>query len=241
MVGSGLTQRVCRAEAAQSKLLASSGFVHAFAGVETATRAELAETLRVPEFALYEVNQVHGPVVAVAAGDTASMRRFDADALIATPEQARAVAVRTADCVPILLADLRSGAVAAVHAGWRGIEARVLGAAISALPDSAELVAAIGPHIGPCCFEVSLDVAERISNAASAAVVRRTRADKAWVDLGEAARVQLHMLGLPDTHIDLLAHCTFCSSGYHSYRRDGAAAGRQWSAIVSDVRSKTAR
>jgi YfiH family protein len=109
---------------------------------------------------LVQVNQVHGRahVVVRAGAPLAAGDRPEADILVSNAAEA-AVAVRAADCVPILLADRKTGAVAAVHAGWRGTCAGAAGAAVGALraefgsrPD--DLVAAIGPSIGVCCYEV---------------------------------------------------------------------------------------
>ncbi len=214
----------------QSKLLSRAGFNHVFAGVATASRMQLAVQLGVREPALYEVTQVHGAAVTIAGGSAASLRSVEADALIGTPERARGVAVRTADCVPVLLADLRSGTVAAVHAGWRGIEARVIAAAVDAMPHGAELVAAVGPHIGPCCFEVSREVGERIARASYGQVITRTTLEKSWVDLGVSAELQLRALHIHQ--VEQVFVCTHCGEGFYSYRRDPGV-GRQWSAIAA--------
>jgi hypothetical protein len=93
--------------------------------------------------------------------------------------------VRVADCVPVLVGDLFSGRAAAIHAGWRGIEAGIIGAALAALGDSRRArVAAVGPCIGSCCFEVGMDVADRIAAAARdrAVVVSTSRSSKAALD-----------------------------------------------------------
>jgi copper oxidase (laccase) domain-containing protein len=117
--------------------------------------------------------------------------------------------------------------VAAIHAGWRGVVGGVVRAGVGLLGGRA-LVAAIGPCIGPCCFEVGRDVAEKLGF-----VVRET-GDKAYVDLRAAVRSQLVALGLDDARIEDVAGCTRHEPGrFHSFRRDGANSGRMLAAIRS--------
>jgi YfiH family protein len=139
-----------------------------------------------------------------------------------------------ADCVPVLVASTDTGAVAAIHAGWRGVVAGVVPAGVellrgaSALAGQAPLLAAIGPCIGPCCFEVGADVAERIG------FVTRRAGDKAYVDLRAAVRAQLRALGLPDEAIEDVPGCTKHEPDrFHSFRRDGANSGRMLAAIAT--------
>lgn len=213
---------------------------------------------------LFQARQVHGRELLVAGGDPAAMLARDADAIVAEPNSGDAAAVRVADCVPILVADTLTGRVAAVHAGWRGVVADVLGAAVRHLlegrprgrgpgaPDASSprhavdaaapgLLAAIGPCIGPCCFEVGADVGETIARATTAdAVARRDDArGKAFVDLRVAVRAQLRAQGLPDEAIDDVpdrtrAGCTRCEAPrFYSFRRDGDASGRLIAVIVA--------
>ena len=108
--------------------------------------------------------------------------------------------MRVADCVPVLVADEASGDVAAIHAGWRGVAGGVVRAGVERLAagrSGARLVAAIGPCIGPCCFEVGRDVAGQIERASCGArVIATERGDKAYVDLRAAVRAQLAALGV---------------------------------------------
>lgn len=194
---------------------------------------------------LYQVHQVHGPELLVAEGDPASLLRQEADALVAEPGSGHAVAVRVADCVPVLLADPRTGRVAAAHAGWRGVVADVLGVAVRHLvqrgADAGELLAALGPCIGPCCFEVGADVGESLARAtSSSAIARRDEArGKVFVDLRAAVRAQLRELGLRDEAIDDVpdrtsAGCTRCDAQrFYSYRRDGDSSGRLIAVIAA--------
>lgn len=120
--------------------------------------------------------QVHGcRVVCIRKGadptSLAAMQRTrpEADAMI-SDDPSIGLVIRAADCVPLLMADRRGGVVAAVHAGWRGTAARVGPATVAALGDAfgsrpADLVAAIGPSIGPCCYEVGSDVVDAFAAA----------------------------------------------------------------------------
>jgi copper oxidase (laccase) domain-containing protein len=129
--------------------------------------------------------------------------------------------------VPVLVADPASGRAGAIHAGWRGVVSGVVRAGVELL-GGRDVVAAIGPCIGACCFEVGRDVAERIG------FVVRVEGDKAYVDLRAAVRAQLRLLGLADEAVDDVAGCTRHEpERFHSFRRDGANSGRMLAAIAS--------
>jgi hypothetical protein len=198
-------------------------------------QARLAAALGVPATSLYQVTQVHGADVVVAEGDPAATVKREADALVAVPAgEPRAVAVRIADCVPLLVGDRDTGRVAAIHAGWRGVEAGVVSRALAALGASPSgLVAAIGPCIGACCFEVDRDVAARIARATVPDVVAREDGEKAYVDLRLGVRGQLRGAGLADASIDDVGGCTRCDrEQFYSFRRDGEESGRLVGAVV---------
>ena len=170
--------------------------------------------------------QIHSCRVLVADGRTG--RIGEGDALIARMPGTR-VGVRTADCLPVLLADERLHAVAAIHAGWRGTVQGIAGRTVEALVRTfgsrpEDLHAAIGPGIGFCCFEVGPEVAAefRALFPERDDLGRRTR-----VDLAEANRRQLAAAGLPPSRIYCGAPCTVCApEDFHSWRRDGERAGR---------------
>jgi hypothetical protein len=136
------------------------------------------------------------------------------------------VAVKTADCVPILLVDERRRAVAAVHAGWRGTVARILPAAVDAMrerfgTDPIDVHAAIGPAIGPCCYEVGPEVAVQFGGQG-----------RGHIDLPATNRAQLIETGVSPGRIYTSSLCTRCNSvEFHSFRRDKEAAGRLYSFI----------
>jgi len=147
-----------------------------------------------------------------------------------------ACAVRSADCVPILLGDRRSGVVAAVHAGWRGAVNGIVSSAVDALRAIAPepvLIAAIGPHISPAAFEVSEDVAETLLKASHDPYIVDRSGPKPHVDLRRMLRAELHANGLAHAAIDDVWGCTFLEpEHFFSFRRDGKASGRHLSAIV---------
>ena len=234
-----------------SALLADAGFRHGFSTRRGGDDlGALAAAVGFAPDRAHQVSQVHGARVLEAAGSPDEQRREEADGL-ATRAPGVAVAVRTADCVPVLIGDPRSGAVAAVHAGWRGVVAGVLGEALRTLAawgaHAGNLVVVIGPHIGPCCFEVSAEVGDAIAASArggaragdeSAAVLARRAGDKAYVSLEAAVRAQLMESGITAARIERVAGCTRCdASRFFSYRREGKAAGRHVAIIVAGSQS----
>ncbi|WP_268921253.1 peptidoglycan editing factor PgeF [Sandaracinus amylolyticus] len=185
---------------------------------------------------LYETSQVHGAAVrAVSAGDdVTSVRRVEADALVAAGEGI-AVGVRTADCIPVLVADEASGRVAAIHAGWRGVVANVVPRGIEALGAPASgLVCAIGPCIRAASFEVGEDVAEQIQAVARGEDVIERGFAKPHVDLVRAVIAQLAELGVARGRIEDVGGDTFAEDArFFSHRRDGGKSGRMLSVIVA--------
>jgi polyphenol oxidase len=172
------------------------------------------------------VRQVHGARVLRLDAPGAPVEEADA---VVSVRPAVAACVSVADCVPVLLADPETGAVAAVHAGWRGTMARVASAAVAALARTGarpeRLIAAIGPSIGPCCYEVSADLAARF-RAEMGPVVREDPTPH--LDLWAANRGILEAAGVPPGRIDLLSRCTACERElFFSHRRDAGQTGRQ--------------
>ncbi len=182
-------------------------------------RRRLAIAVDYAEDRLYEVSQVHGADVRVLAPDdsVAGVRTTEADAIVALAREARvAIGVRVADCVPVLIADIETRAVAAVHAGWRGVVRGVIPAALDALAREAgsrpsSLVAALGPHIRVGAFEVGDDVAREIAAVAHGRAVVHEATPRPFVDSldrdprparerraragGDRRRGRLHVLG----------------------------------------------
>ncbi len=144
------------------------------------------------------------------------------------------IAVRVADCVPILLWDPFAGAVAAVHAGWRGTAANIVGAAVRAgaalNAEPGRLYAAIGPCISGARFEVGPEVVEGLRAAGlqdEQFGLHTGPRGRPHVDLRRANRALLVRAGVRDDRIEDVGGCTYDQPAlHHSWRRDGAAAGR---------------
>lgn len=170
-----------------------------------------------------KVRQVHGKtIVAGHSGDCG-----EADALW-TDLPELALEVVTADCVPVLLAS--PGRVAAVHAGWRGFVAGVLEVALSGFENPETVLAWVGPAIGPCCYEVGDEVADLVVARSAPQVRVPGRGARPHLDLPLAAEIALRGVGVAE--VRRLVCCTACHPEWlESYRRDGAAAGRNRSWI----------
>ena len=174
--------------------------------------------------------QVHGAEV-VRVGDAGGGGRFvgsleglaEADASVTTSPGV-ALAALGADCPVVLLWSADGMAVAAAHAGWRGLMAGVLDAAVAGLgvpPGSVR--AAVGPRVGPCCYPVEATLRQAMADRFGPQVVNGDA-----VDLGLACTAALHGAGVGAHAISVVGACTSCDSErFFSYRRDGAATGRQ--------------
>lgn len=198
-----------------------------------------AVALGVDSDKLYMLSQVHGTKAIVLSGSENSEEVITREGdITASKVPGVACGVRSADCVCILLGDRSTGAVTAVHSGWVGTVANAARAGVQALRSlaaSADIIAAIGPHIEQCCFEVGDDVAEKLAKCSSlgTAVVDRSRA-KPHVNLRAIIRAQLIETGVAEASIDDVPGCTVCRSDrWFSYRRDGNRSGRLLAAIVA--------
>lgn len=190
---------------------------------------------------LVTVTQVHGKHV-LEAPEAVSLDHVpdaagQADA-IWTRRAGQAVAVKTADCVPVLIVDPVGQRVAAVHAGWRGVMSAVITCTLEALvkvgsrPD--DLWVAVGPCIQICCYEISAELAAQFSATFGDAVISNV-GNKAHLDLPAALLKTLGGIGVPKDQIDVLPHCTSCDrQRFFSHRRDGPTTGRQLSFVVAD-------
>lgn len=173
--------------------------------------------------ALATLKQIHSADCIAAEGRIGLLG--EGDALLENTPGA-VVAVKTADCIPLLLVDEANRAVAAVHAGWRGTAAQIARRAVEAMrarfgtaPE--RLHAALGPGIGKCCFEVGPEVAEQFG-----------RAGRAHIDLAEENRRRLFEAGVTPVRLYASNLCTVCGAGeFHSFRRDREHAGRMHSFV----------
>jgi purine-nucleoside/S-methyl-5'-thioadenosine phosphorylase / adenosine deaminase len=199
--------------------------------------ARLGQVLGVAGDHIVRVRQVHGRTVLTADAATVATDLVEADAIVGR-DVGRVVSVRTADCVPILLADRGRRLVAAIHAGWRGTVAGVAAATVELIEalgvPAADLVAAIGPAIGPCCYQVDDLVHTRFTDGWSRAPAWFVAdGDGHWrLDLPAANAAQLIDAGLRPDAVHQSGQCTAHQPGrWHSHRRDGADAGRMVAAI----------
>jgi YfiH family protein len=197
-----------------------------------------------------QATQVHGRTVVVAGPHPWPPPWPDADVLLSAVSST-AVAVRAADCVPLLLADRATGAVAAVHAGWRGTAASAAPAAVAAMAREfgtrpADLIVAIGPSIGSCCYEVGPDLVDAFAAAGHARHLidrwflspapRRgsTERPPMRLDLAGANRDQLILAEVPEEQIHACGLCTAMHLDVlTSYRAEGDGAGRMAGTIAA--------
>ena len=208
--------------------------------MDGADLVELCEALGSDTLAVEHVRQVHGARV-VELGPEPLPPETEADGLI-SERPGRAVLVRTADCVPVLLARADGRRVAAVHAGWRGLVAGVIPRALELL-EPGRFVAAIGPSLCVRHFEVGGEVAEAFQDAALGEAVQPQATDRPHVDLVRAAALQLARGGVLE--VEELGRCTWEDAELDSYRRDvthgGAASTGRIGAGIAPVWSPTAR
>lgn len=239
----------------------------AAAGEDPEAWAEVGRAMRVGPAGLVRVRQVHGAaaVVGSAGGRPASGARPRADVIVSADPDA-AIAVQAADCVPLLVADRRTGAVAAVHSGWRGTALDTAAGAVGAMRRAfrsrpADLVMAIGPAIGACCYEVGRDVRDRFAaagfgrhaidrwfrerpleidgNPPMPGLPSPPRADHWYFDGWTATRDELVAAGVPPEQIHLARLCTASHPDVLcSHRREGPAAGRLAAAIRAARRER---
>jgi hypothetical protein len=179
---------------------------------------------------LFLMTQVHGANVERAPWEG----RPEADAGIAEGPGVL-VGVETADCLPVLVIDPRLRAVAAAHAGWRGTVAGVVQTTVRALVGrgsrAEDLVAALGPSIGPCCYEVGDELVAAFAPWGEA-FFRRGPGGRLRLDVRAANTRLLLDQGLLPDRIHHVRDCTFCQADrYHSYRREGKGGGRMVSFV----------
>lgn len=224
--------------------------------------AQIADEAATGAGALVRLHQVHAAdAVTYRSNDGPGSVTARADIAL-TDDPSLALAIQTANCLPILLVDRTRRAVAAAHAGWRGLALRVPLVVVDRLRGDfgcrpGDLIAAIGPAIGSCCYEVGADVraafvaarfenveiarwfqdtpSARSANPPMRSLASRRRPDHWFFDGWACARAQLESAGVPRAQIFGADLCTASHEPYFcSYRRDGSVAGR----MAAVVRSK---
>jgi len=163
------------------------------------------EAVGAPGWPIMKLRQVHSAKVVDITDTSAANEAVEGDAAV-TGLRGIVLGIQTADCVPVLIADLRGTAVAAIHAGWRGTASRIVESTVGKLRkkfsfDPRDLIAAVGPHIGICCYEVGQDVVDAIGDR----VVFESRPDwtRPHLNLADANRRQLINSGLLAEQIEI--------------------------------------
>jgi len=203
-------------------------------------RQEIAADLGVDEdFHFVVANQTHSDhIKVITKAETKGWGSLedaieDCDALI-TQEKKVVLTILTADCVPVLLYDPKQEVVAAVHAGWKGTQAKIVAKTVlkmQALFDSKaeDIVAAVAPSIGRCCYEVGEDVAKYFFDTPEGFT---QKGDKFMLDLSYINKYQLLGVGLRKENIEMSGVCTACEvEDYFSYRKEQGCSGRFMSMI----------
>jgi len=205
--------------------------IHGF-GVRGVMPSQYLDALGIKDRFIVETDQMHGGTVHYLMWPKKGSV-LEGDAFI-SDRPGMVCFVRGADCVPILIADTKRPAVAAVHAGWRGTVENVIGETLKAMKgvfgtESSDCVAAIGPAICGKCYEVGSEVVEAISKLD---VGKEWLIDSNHVDLKMAVASLLQKSGVPRSNIDVSNHCTFCDPAFASWRRDHDEDERQFSFIM---------
>lgn len=205
-------------------------------------RELLCSAFDISEHTLVTVEQVHGNRLlvideTVQAGEQLGTLGYDG---IITAIPGTPIGIKTADCVPVLLADCKRRVVGAVHAGWKGtvlgIAAKAAGVFMETFSSEPEdILAIIGPAIGPCCYEVDEVVFHRFDNTREGriALTGGRKKGKWWLDLSAANRSQLQGVGIPRGNIFSAGICTSCRQDtFFSHRGEAGNTGRQLNFIV---------
>lgn len=210
----------------------TDGNINAIAGMINSPGKEAYEDerVRLAEQAKFSVDniaygyQIHSATVnLVGSGGYAG----EGDGLI-TANSEVALTIQVADCVPLFIHSRDNCVLGLFHVGWRGAIAGIVEKGISLMANHldaapAQMEAVLGPAIGPCCYEVKEDVADRFPNI----FLSRKDEEQHCLDLPAFVRTTLINAGVFQDNIHVDRRCTFCSDeGFHSFRRDGDSAGR---------------
>jgi hypothetical protein len=198
---------------------------------------KLASAFNIPMENFLVLNQVHGDNVFVIKphGDYFTSREaLNYDAIL-TNRTDLAICIKTADCVPVFVVDRIKKVIAAVHAGWRGSALGITAKVVRLMQNSygsepQNILAAIGPSIGACCYEVDLPAADafRCQNNAEDFLFPGKRKNRWMLDLVEANRRQILDCGIPAANIEASDLCTVCCrDDFFSHRGSGGITGRQ--------------
>ncbi len=207
--------------------------------------ARLCRALGIDPRQLAAARQVHGARTVVldrkhaGAGMVAALPAAGEGDVLLAPAQGPWPVVKLADCLAVLIADAKTGALAAVHAGWRGTAARVAARALEEMArifrtEPRDCQVALGPCVGPCCYTVGEDVARAFAGDLARAL-RRDEQGAFRLDLALANRWQLERAGVPPEHIVHADLCTSCRADFFfSHRRDRGKTGRQAAILLGE-------
>jgi hypothetical protein len=205
----------------------------------TENRRRFLSALNIEHSRLATLRQIHSNRVYIIEDNFTEGNQSEGDAFT-TRVRGISLAVQTADCLPVLIADPANRAIAAVHSGWRGTLSRVLFQTVQEMEKAfgsrpPDLITAVGPGIRACCFEVGLDVAERFEQEYPGSGIVKPAAPntgKYLVDLGRALDIQLSSAGVQEKNRHDLNACTCCNPDiFFSYRAEGTASGRMMALI----------
>jgi len=231
-----------------SLLSANDGLHHAFGTRELAEVKSLSRVLDQQGALVVSVHQVHGDGVLVLdrpAGNGAAVQKKSSqgyDALV-TNQPGVILAIRTADCLPVLIFDPAQRVIAAVHAGWRGAVQDIVPKTLRCMMDRfscrpSAVIVGIGPSIQSCCYEVGEMVLAPLADRYPYwhEVIKESGKGKAMLNLQALIRCQLFELGVPAGQVEIAEACTACNPAhFFSYRRDGKQAGSMWSGLVMET------
>jgi len=211
----------------RSALLEREGFGHGFGTSRTAPD-DLPDNIHI-------LRQIHGEKIVALSGVLSAECRVQSENLLISIQELPAspfqfdegdamvsdipgvsMGIRTADCLPLLIADRVRGTTAAVHCGWRSLALGLAGKAVRVMTgimgsSDEHLLAAIGPSIGPCCYEVGEEVREAFSGVQSEEGLFEQRGSRLYFDLASGVKTQLIMEGMAPEMVDEIVGCTSCN------------------------------
>lgn len=207
--------------------------IHGFGTREASVETQL-KLQGISSFFLPQTHQIHSDIVMRISSQMRDLV-IEADAFVTT-EPGVVCAVRTADCLPVLIWDARERVVAAVHAGWRGVASEIVVRTIEDIRDQfpdVDLRVAMGPAMAASCYEVGEEVVAGCGKTVSdvAAYLHPTRPGHCRIDLKGIVTEQLERVGVTPNCIEDVPICTHCDTRYASFRR-GDRKDRQYSWIV---------